>query len=601
MPPKQERGPLPIYYVSPLFFALACVLLAAIIGIFAINNIQREKRLMTRSLSQEGMAIGNLVSAGARTMIRRSMMRGELDEESWRQALRQFIDNGSDHTRLRALYLVKDDGTIAVHSSPALEGTVLNEETRAFLLGVRQPNRHDPFRFAIGSGGEEVFQVVRPFFFSVNGLMPHHRDMGRGRMMGPRGERGLAEAERFLSTVLQQEYFLVVELDLVDYRQAVRAQFTQVALLSFILLLVGSGGIVSLMMLQGLRGSQLRLSRMRAFTDLLVSSLPIGLIATGADARIRTCNESACTMLGLEQDQTLGRTFAEALPDYLTGQDSSGITEDDPNRWEVTLPATGGEKKTLHISRLVLHDDNRPAGTLLLFQDLSQVRALERALARVERDADIGRMAAGVAHEIRNPLSSIKGLALLLRGRLDNDALAAENLDVLVAEVERLNRSIGELLDFARPGHLETTRVAVDALAARGVALLRSDAQASTVEISESYRCRNVFITADEDKVLQVILNLGINAIQAMPEGGRLAVATTCDERTVTIAIEDSGPGMAPEVVEKVFDPYFTTKPEGTGLGLSMSKKIVEDHGGTITVDSSPGTGTRIAIHLPRS
>ncbi|MDX9894756.1 MAG: ATP-binding protein [Desulfofustis sp.] len=600
MPPKQERGPRPIYYVSPLFFALACVLLAAIIGIFAISNIQREKRLMTRALSQEGMAIGNLVSAGARTMIRRSMMRGELDEESWRQALRQFIDNGSDHTRLRALYLAKDDGTIAVHSSPTLEGTVLSEETRAFLRGVRPPDRHDPFRFAIGSGGEEVFQVARPFFSSLNGLMPHHRDMGRGRM-GPRGERGLAEVDRFFNTVLQQEYLLVVELDLADYRQAVRAQLTQVALLSFILLLVGSGGIVSLMMLQGLRGSQLRLSRMRAFTDLLVSSLPIGLIATGPDARIRTCNGSACTMLGLEQDQTLGRTFAEALPDYLTGQDSPGMAEDDRTRWEVTLPAADGEKKSLHISRLVLHDDNRPAGTLLLLQDLSQVRALERALARVERDAAIGRMAAGVAHEIRNPLSSIKGLALLLRGRLDNDALAAENLDLLVAEVERLNRSIGELLDFARPGHLETTRVAVDALVARGVALLRSDAQASTVEIRESYRCRDAFITADEDKVLQVILNLGINAIQAMPDGGRLAVTTQCDERTATISIEDSGPGMAPEVLEKVFDPYFTTKPEGTGLGLSMSKKIVEDHGGSITVDSSPGAGTRIAIHLSRS
>ncbi|MBE0583621.1 MAG: cache domain-containing protein, partial [Desulfofustis sp.] len=181
MSPNKFRDPKGIFYASPLLFACACVLLTVIIGVFAVNNVQREKQLMTSALSQEGQAILNLLASSTRANTRRSLMRGELDDKTWRQTIRQVIENGSDHPGIAGLFLVTAAGEIIAHSEQDRDGTMLPEETTVFLKQAGRAG--EQFRIVVDADGREVFQLAMPFVLvGTNQMMPHVREMARGRM-----------------------------------------------------------------------------------------------------------------------------------------------------------------------------------------------------------------------------------------------------------------------------------------------------------------------------------------------------------------------------------------------------------------------------------
>jgi len=223
-------------------------------------------------------------------------------------------------------------------------------------------------------------------------------------------------------------------------------------------------------------------------------------------------------------------------------------------------------------------------------------------LRRNERLAALGKMAAGVAHELRNPLSSIKGLALLLKAKVQNDSQATGTADILVQEVERLNRSIGELLDYARPHNLELEPVRIDEVLRKAVSLLEPDFNGAGVVLHTEY-AEECTVRGDRDKLNQVFINLLLNALQAMENGGSLKITINREDgregENVICEIEDTGCGLDEEYVAKVFDPYFTTKSNGTGLGLAMSAKIVEEHAGSMEFRSTLGQGTVVRVYLP--
>jgi len=224
---------------------------------------------------------------------------------------------------------------------------------------------------------------------------------------------------------------------------------------------------------------------------------------------------------------------------------------------------------------------------------------VEKELQRSERLAALGKMAAGVAHELRNPLSSIKGLALLLKSKFDDGESGVEAADTLVQEVERLNRSIGELLDYAKPAKLNRTCCDVNVIIEKTVLLIGMDLQAMAISLSLHLDSGLPAIEVDEDKLNQVFLNLFLNAIQSMESGGILTVRSYLEGENIVVAVEDTGIGIIHENLQKVFDPYFTTKNDGTGLGLAMSAKIVEEHDGKILITSEPGQGTTVQVLIP--
>jgi two-component system sensor histidine kinase HydH len=280
-----------------------------------------------------------------------------------------------------------------------------------------------------------------------------------------------------------------------------------------------------------------------------------------------------------------------------SGNGKDGQTE---RQAEISLHLVPGKYSTLQLASIVVLDDNGQfAGEVLLIRDLTTVKRLEKELQRNERLAALGKMAAGVAHELRNPLSSIKGLAVLLKAKFLVPSYEAETADILVKEVERLNRGIGELLDYAKPAQLKRDAASIQEIIRKTVSLVQVDAESYNIDIRLEMDKEIPQILVDTDKMNQVFLNLFLNAIQAMEHGGELLVRAEKDQHTIIITIRDSGIGIEPENLNRVFDPYYTTKNDGTGLGLAMSSKIVEEHGGKIEIKSAYGEFTEVRVILP--
>ena len=253
----------------------------------------------------------------------------------------------------------------------------------------------------------------------------------------------------------------------------------------------------------------------------------------------------------------------------------------------VSLAGTDNVHYSLHLSSLPVYDQYTMfVGRVLLMYDLSELKRLEKEVQRHDRLVALGKMAAGVAHEIRNPLSSIKGFATLLGSRFQDGSQEHEAAD----------------LNYARPTTLNRVPLNLGELVGLSLKLVSSDAQALGVKIVLTVEDDLPTITLDRDKINQVLLNLYLNGLQAMedsPAEKKLSVSVHREQEMLVIKINDSGRGIPPEDLDKVLDPYFTTKPEGTGLGLALAYKIIDEHKGTIGFSSADGEGTTVTVSLP--
>ncbi|MBA3007459.1 MAG: PAS domain S-box protein [Proteobacteria bacterium] len=598
--------------VSPWVLAAACALLSLIIGVFAVNNYQREKRLMTDVLLERGMTLIRFVTSGARASFLDGAREGLVPVWQWSENVQEILGRAAEHPGVHFLALVDSSGKIVATSASAEVDTRIDKETLEFIGSIDQKS-HDQGRFRYRIGGRDnstAFQVAalfvpigqRPIGLQGGPPMDGSKRGGQG-MMGRMMRHHLFPPEWIdeLERVSQQKYIILVELDLEQFNRAVRQQLLQIVILSVVLLLVGVGGWLSLLTLEGLKGSQSRLSRIKAFRDILISSLPVGLIVTDSEGKILLCNQFAEQMASVVENEVVGAVPESVLaPALAQALDDQQIATAGPVQKEILLTDVKGEMRTLQLhSRSVVDSDGTSAGVMLLIQDLSQVKSLEEELRRSERLAALGKMAAGVAHELRNPLSSIKGLAILLKSRFQEKSSDQETADILVQEVERLNRSIGELLDYARPQKLNKDNIRPEEVVHKAVSLIRIDAESMGVMVKVLMEDNLSLLSADQDKLNQVFLNLFLNSIQAMEQGGQLDIQVMKQGRNILFTVKDTGCGVNKEDLSRIFDPYFTTKPEGTGLGLAMSMKIIEEHGGTMTFQSEPDLGTTVVVTLP--
>ncbi len=238
-------------------------------------------------------------------------------------------------------------------------------------------------------------------------------------------------------------------------------------------------------------------------------------------------------------------------------------------------------------------------GYVLLFKDLREVQSLQKALARSQRLASIGSLAAGVAHEIRNPLSSIKGFATYFKERYAHIPEDCNISTILIQEVDRLNRVVSQLLEFSRPVRIFRQKVSIADVIQSTLKLMERQASAHSVEIHLQMDAGLPQVSIDPDQINQVLLNLLLNAVEAMPQGGAVEIRAAQDQDRLVIQISDSGAGIAETDLSRIFDPYFTTKPTGTGLGLPIVHNIVEAHGGDIRIESHSGKGAVVTIRLP--
>jgi len=229
------------------------------------------------------------------------------------------------------------------------------------------------------------------------------------------------------------------------------------------------------------------------------------------------------------------------------------------------------------------------------------ITSLEKEVERSHRLAAIGKLAAGVAHEIRNPLSSIKGFATYFKERFEDSKEEKKIAIIMIDEVERLNRAVTQLLEFAGPVSVSKTEVDCEALLNHSMLLVKKDLEAKKIEHETIILTKKKNVMLDSDRMNQILLNLYLNAIEAMDSKGKLTVKVSDAEDAgyVLFEVADTGKGIKEAEIEQIFDPYFTTRNTGTGLGLAVVHKIVETLGGEIKVESSPGKGTLFLIRMP--
>ena len=564
--------------VSPWVLAAAFSLLAIIITVFAMNNYRRDKALMTDIFLEKGITLIRVVASSARSSIFSGLRGGKDLEDLWPGNVQSVLEHASEHPGVKIVALVDSKGEILADSLPEAGEEHVSKQTQEFLAAL-DGERTDirPFSFRISKEqNKAVFQVAA--FFPPIGK----RFLKQLRQLPPaliaRGEKGhMIMQHHFASPQWRQKiealnkekYVILVELDMQPFNERLKRQKLEIIILSIVLFLVGFGGWLSILTLQGLKGSQSRLRRVEAFRDILISSLPVGLIATDTNGGIILYNRFSQELTGISEKKALGgnSTVFNEMPDIYAAFKTPGTPQKELYQKEVQLSCGSGISHTVQLSRLAIIDsDDTFVGTLLMMQDLSQVKKLEKELRRSERLAALGKMAAGVAHELRNPLSSIRGLALVLQSKFSAENPDKKTAEILVQEVERLNRSIAELLDYARPQTLQKVDVDLHKILNKGVSLLCIDAEAAGVRMVTDFPEVLPMIQADEDRLNQVFLNLFLNGIQAMEFGGTLTVHTAKTDDSIKVTVSDTGSGIEPDNLSRVFDPYFTTKPEGTGV-----------------------------------
>lgn len=228
-----------------------------------------------------------------------------------------------------------------------------------------------------------------------------------------------------------------------------------------------------------------------------------------------------------------------------------------------------------------------------------RILSVEEQLRQAERLSTLGEMGAVLAHEIRNPLGSIRGTAEILKDDFPPGSAKHEFIEIQIKETERLNNVVEDFLRMARQQPLDMKECSIDEELRTIFRLAENQAKAAGVRIVPAFADDNIRIKGDGEKLRQAFLNIMINAIQATPPGGSVTIAVEKSDAGIDIIFKDSGSGITPEVLEKIFEPFYTTKSHGTGLGLAITRKIIEGHGGRIDISSESGAGTKVSIKLP--
>ena len=345
---------------------------------------------------------------------------------------------------------------------------------------------------------------------------------------------------------------------------------------------------------------------LRAFNEYVIDNLLSGLVTADSDGRILTFNRAASTITGVPSERALGADVSGVLQLPLPFRAQlDALVERRSMRIDLRYQTADGRTIDVGLSGLRLTFPNGRAGSLYTFQDVTELKRFERDGRLQQRLAAVGEMAAGIAHEIRNPLASMSGSIQVLRQELPLTGDQAQLMDIVLKESERLNNTIRSFLAYARPQRSVVSTLDVRTIMQDAAALLRNAADVREGhEIVVAVPDEPVWYDADEGQIRQVVWNLATNGLRAMATCGRLSLSARHDppgETTgdVLITVEDQGCGIAPDDLDGIFQPFRSTFEKGTGLGLPIVHRIVTDYGGAIQVSSTVGAGTSIHVRLP--
>jgi two-component system sensor histidine kinase PilS (NtrC family) len=339
------------------------------------------------------------------------------------------------------------------------------------------------------------------------------------------------------------------------------------------------------------------LENLQALHENIIRSISSGLITTGLDGRITLVNAAAQKLLECEATDLLGTPVQDSFIDTLPSGDAHRTYA------EVRFDARGKFRKTFRVRVAALSvPDREESGFVYAFEDLTDIRRLEREVRMQDRLAAVGRLAAAIAHEIRNPLTSIAGSVSMLSGVPEMNEEHRRLLDIVTRESQRLNSIITDFLAYSRPKQYHFDKVDLVQLVEDTLTLMdhRMAAEKTGITIHRRFPSQGAFAMADGDKIKQVFWNLCENAVRAMKEGGSLTVAVDISGNDWQISFTDTGTGMTSQQVEKIFEPFQSNFEGGTGLGLAIVYQIVQAHEGKVWARSKPEQGTTFVLRLRR-
>ena len=578
---------------SPWIILGTTIILLMVVLVLAIENTQREKRYITEILSIKGAALIRAVEVGTRTGMMRWQWRGD--------HVQRLLE---ETARLQDVYymaLVDENGLVVAHSDPTRIGTVFRSNDKLIHM---KPGQKENWEIVTLADDRKVFEVHRRFqpqfmhqdgFMDRPGMMMHHH--GRGMGMAPR-----PDDDDWLRSEKMKDLLIVVGMDVAPFQEAIAAEIRTTIVMSVVLLLLGFSGLVSLFWMYHYRATKKSLQDTSAFADEVVAHLPVGLIATDYNGNIAFFNAAAEKITGRKGINVKGHPTEKIMPTELCGLKKHLDQGNSIIEKEIECLFAYDRKVPVSVSATrIVNEVGDFVGNILILRDLGEVRRLQEEVRRQEKLAAVGGLAAGVAHEIRNPLSSIKGMATYLAGLFERESKPWQAASIMVQEVERLNRVITELLEFARPTSLKCRDTDLELLLRRSLQLIQQDAEAHEITVALEVAANIYPVFIDPDRISQCLLNLYLNAIESMDKGGQLNVTAHMDQagRKVSVEVSDTGSGIAPENLDQIFDPYFTTKETGTGLGLAIVHKIITAHQGGLKAVSNRETGTTFIFWVP--
>jgi two-component system sensor histidine kinase HydH len=555
MPEKQKRKVR--FDISVWVVISAVAVLAVILGMMMFMQFQHAQNQARMLLIDKGTTLIHSFESGLR------LLPEQMEEDFY---LQKLLMETAQQPDVDYLMVTDDEGHILADSDPSMLGLPYGLDLEVKKIAQ---SRNIHWRQTANPEGAGTFEVYRGFSLTT-------------------GESG------------KRDRIVYVGFNMAKIEKASREDALRTAATALVLVLIGSLAIVSLFLVQAYRLARLSLSRVTVFSEALVKNMPIALLAVDREGKMAACNEQANGLLAVSPAEAVGREASRVLPEPFLRllEDVQGRTG--PVAEDIHWTSETGEQIWEAVAAVFSDDEDRE-GRILLARDVTGVRQMEREVARSRHLNALASLAAGVAHEIRNPLSSIKGFAVYFKKKLTGNKDDEETADIMIAETERLNRVISQLIEFARPLVLKREPADLEDLVRQTLRLVTAEAEQNAVAIE--IRAGEGFPRAevDPDKVRQVLLNIFLNALAAMPGGGSLSIALNRLEDALEIAVSDTGEGIRQENLPRIYDPYYTSKPAGTGLGLAVAQKIMDAHGGAIEVESREGAGTRVTLRFPHT
>lgn len=567
----------------PAWTIVAAVLtLLLVIAVSTYRNMSRERVRMEESLLRDGLVVIRALEAS----IRADLPSGPPDPAR----LQKLVAEVSREPEISGIIIFDQEGSIVAASTPYDPATDKIAGVSSLRLLLKERGLVTRYRQESGQG--RLFEIIRPFRpFSYQpppSLLP--------------GKEAKATLQEEPIRRWAEDKMIALALRMATWENISREDRHHNLLMGAILIALGTGALYFIFIVQNYYLVDRTLDRMKTYTENVVESMADGLISVDPDGKIVTLNRQAGEIIGARREALEGRKITEVLgcdlSDLPRGGEGQAVLRD--REIEITRGREGAIPLSLSVTPLT-DGKGGELGSVLLLKDLREIRDLQEKVRRSERLASLGRLAAGVAHEIRNPLSSIRGFAQYFQKRFQGQEEESGYASVMVKEVDRLNRVITELLSFAGPKSPHREPQSLENIAEGALKILAPEFAARKVAVFREYEPDLPAVSVDRDQMAQVFINLLLNALEAMAGGGsiRVSIYRTGPPPCVTVSLADTGSGIPEEDMGKVFEPFFSRKRKGTGLGLAIVHQIIEGHGGDIKVESAPGMGTTFRFRLP--